>query len=316
MARGQFVQKKVVPSNFVIAPFDAVNKERADLVLTGTDDITAINQALQDLDTARGGNTDISIRVDFLGGSINNVVSSINVPPNFKLYGNGIKIIASSEVGEGLNIINILENSENVLIDGFEIQGYYEFSTFNTKSTIAINVSSYGCLISNNILIDGDIGILSKNVCKCNIVYNKIYDMNNGIQFSGTDIFINDNIIENCINGVIDFHFDNSSKNIISRNKFNLIKWGIEVSSTESLIIDNIFYNNDEEGIRIFGSDCNISNNILVNSNGIYVGENTLNCIFICNNCSQIRVKAGTNFRPSTKEAMEDVNLGTVTVRA
>ena len=57
---------------FTIAPADAVNSGRADLVLTGApaDDLLAINNAITALHTARGEDTTIAIRIDFLGGTI------------------------------------------------------------------------------------------------------------------------------------------------------------------------------------------------------------------------------------------------------
>ena len=108
-------------TNFIIAPSNAVNKERADLVLTGDvdGDAVAINQAITDLHTTRG-NANIAIRVDFLGGTVSlELGNQIRIPyDNFKLYGNGVYIVGEGSAQETEGIIHI--TGDNVTLDGFD----------------------------------------------------------------------------------------------------------------------------------------------------------------------------------------------------
>ena len=83
---------------YTIAPANAVNKEKADLILTGIpeDDLAAINGAIEMLHAARES-TDIAIRIDFLGGIIDvgekSDGSAIVIQyDNIHLYGNGVQI--------------------------------------------------------------------------------------------------------------------------------------------------------------------------------------------------------------------------------
>ena len=79
---------------FIIAPADAVNKERADLVLTGTNDAQAINDVFTMLHNKRGGDSNIAIRIDFMGGNIelDDDTQILLEYDNFHIYGNGVRI--------------------------------------------------------------------------------------------------------------------------------------------------------------------------------------------------------------------------------
>jgi hypothetical protein len=138
---------------YTIACSDSVNKDRADLVLTGavdenggSIDVTAINAALAELDTARGSDKTIPIRVDFIGGHINNINTSIVIPENFNVYGNGTVLTAKragvgydgsqSELAPftGLILLTIKAN-----IDGLAINMSYDSYMYNDSIGMFLN---------------------------------------------------------------------------------------------------------------------------------------------------------------------------------
>ena len=149
-----------VPTNFVIAPSNAVNKERADLVLTGepADDLLAINNAITMLHTARASNA-VAIRIDFLGGNIDLGTktdgSAIVIPvyyDNIHLYGNGVKIIGEVHNTSEENVYSVLDSrGNNCILDGFDIVN--SSSDGNGVSNSGIN-----CTITGNTCI-GDYGL-------------------------------------------------------------------------------------------------------------------------------------------------------------
>lgn len=146
--------------SFIIAPSDAVNKERADLILTGVpaDDRAAIQQAIEDLHTARGEDTDIAIRIDFLGGNIDVGTktdgSGIIIPlgyDNIHLYGNGVKITGNIA---DYNVLKI--ESENCILDGFDVNNLGDFgngiSAYNSTLSNCSGSGEYGIYATNSTL--------------------------------------------------------------------------------------------------------------------------------------------------------------------
>jgi len=125
----------IVPTNFVIAPSNAINKERADLVLTGVpaDDVLAINNAITTLHNARES-TDVAIRIDFLGGQIDvgtkNDGSAIEIVyENFHLYGNGVTITGEVEDLSHDMIYYVVLVLNNTVFDGFNVLNTAEFGS-------------------------------------------------------------------------------------------------------------------------------------------------------------------------------------------
>jgi len=173
---------------FIIAPADAINKERADLVLTGdpASDRTAIQNAITMLHTMRAS-VDVAIRIDFMGGNIDLGTvtdgSAIVIPlgyDNIHLYGNGVKLtgyVYDSDYVETYSVFT--NNADNVIIDGFNIvnnaSDYGEYGLYNsgTNCTITGNTCSgdyYGlynsststtdkCIITGNICLNGGISV-------------------------------------------------------------------------------------------------------------------------------------------------------------
>ena len=178
-----------VPSSFVIAPQDAINKSGADLILTGDPeaDRAAINQAITDLHTSRES-TDIAIRIDFLGGTIDVGTktdgSAIVIPvgyDNIHLYGNGVKLTGEVYDPDNVEIYSVFtNNADNVIIDGFNIVNNSDefgdgLSNTGNNCTITGNTcsgSNYGlynsststtakCIITGNICLNGGISVKS-----------------------------------------------------------------------------------------------------------------------------------------------------------
>ncbi len=159
---------------YTIAPFDAVNKERADLVLTGVpaDDLAAINNALTMLHTMRAS-VDVAIRIDFLGGTIyvgtKTDGDAIVIPvgyDNIHLYGNGVKLTGDVYDSDYVEIYSVFtNNADNVIINGFNIvnnAGDQDCGLYNTGTNCTItgntcNASVYGLYNSgNNCTITGN----------------------------------------------------------------------------------------------------------------------------------------------------------------
>lgn len=153
--------ESIVSTNFIIAPSNAINKERADLVLVGgvtNTDALAINVALQTLSTARGEGT-FPITVDFLGGSIY-VAETIVIPDNFIIRGNGVKIsfpLIESFAGfsgdnnikiSGIDVVDNVtgEGSAAIMIGG---SGVVEDCKFSTNYALSYCVYAASGTISN-----------------------------------------------------------------------------------------------------------------------------------------------------------------------
>ena len=156
-------------SSFIIAPSNAVNKDKADLVLTGTNDVQAINLAL---DTLRGIGTQ-AIRVDFLGGDII-IDDKIVIPNNCKVYGNGCVLNQVSFTGKNMTGKTMIMSG----ITGISIEGF----TFNLSQSVDTNGGS-----------GEGINLVSGKVLNCTIgnIFNR-----NGISMVAGDV-------SNCIFGNI-----------------------------------------------------------------------------------------------------------------
>ena len=97
--------------HYTIAPYNALNKERADLVLTNTEvDESLINSALQELANKRDllkfdeYSQPLPVIVDFMTGDINGV-TQIDIPDNFYLNGNNAVITQAESKQEGRNTL-------------------------------------------------------------------------------------------------------------------------------------------------------------------------------------------------------------------
>jgi hypothetical protein len=211
-------------TQYTIAPSNAVNKDRADLILTGTDDAAAINAAFTALVALRASD-DVAVRVDFLGGDIE-VEETIEIPTNFRIYGNGVNLIGEAALTEEyLSVIDIA-NGCTVYIEGINTSNGY------------IGIENSGAVTINNCAFNsaGECGIYNAgtatiNNCNCNS------NNHTGIRNSGTAT-INDC---NC-----------------SDNSY----YGIDNYGTNSIIVGNRCLNNTYANIFDEGTDTVLANNI------------------------------------------------------
>lgn len=289
----------IVPSNFVIAPSNAVNKERADLILTGVpaDDLAAINNAVESLHTARGGNTDITIRIDFLGGNIDlggntSTNGSINVLyDNIHLYGNGVnitgyadgqsavlRVIGSRCIVNGLNITNtgIYNDPRGLYINGGQLINCTATCIYGYEGIVAMNSIVINCFGTG-----GNYGISTSGckVTRCRGIGTT------GISSSGstlvdciskTGIYSNNSTLINCIGG-------------------------------------------DDEGTAITGID--VQNSTLINCTGngvdfgIFVNEYSYCTLLCCDGTiGGIAVPAGFDgMHPNTLALLQAFNKGSIT---
>ena len=203
--------------HYSIAPANAVNKERADLVLTGVpaDDLAAINNAIAMLHTARA-DTDIAIRIDFLGGNIDLGTvtdgSAIVIPvgyDNIHLYGNGVKITGEVYDINEENMYSVLDSSgNNCILDGFDIHnsGDYGLNNSGTNCIISGNTCSGGysyglsntgtnCTITGNTCSSSDVGGLYNTGTGCTITGNTCSSSSDvgGLYNTGTGCIITGN---------------------------------------------------------------------------------------------------------------------------
>jgi len=278
-----------VPSSFVIAPADAVNKERADLVLTGDPeaDRAAIQEAIDDLHNKRES-TGIAIRIDFLGGTIDvgtktdgNVIVIPLGYDNIHLYGNGVKIAGYVEMYSVFT-----NNADNVIIDGFNVN----------------NSSNYG---------DG----LSNSGTNCTIIGNTCSSSNgNGLYNSGTNCTIIGNTCSSINYGL----YNTGTNCTITGNTCSSINYGLSNTGTNCIITGNTC--SGKYGLYNTGTNCTIIGNTCSSEYdyGLYNGSTstTDKCIITGNICLNggISVKSGTCL-PATQSAMADVNTGTITIR-
>jgi len=310
-----------VPSNYIIAPSDAVNKERANLVLTGNpeDDRQAIQNAITMLHTMRAS-TDVAIRIDFLGGTIDVGTKTdgdaIVIPDgydNIHLYGNGVKLtgeVYSPDYNHKYSVFT--NNADNVIIDGFNIvnnaSDYYGYGLSNTGTNCTITGNTCNSNYGNG---------LSNTGTNCTIIGNTCSSGDgNGLYNFGT----NCTIIGNTCNASGD---DNGLYNFgtnctITGNTCNADAYGLYNFGTNCTITGNTC-NGSEYGLSNIGTNCIITGNTCSGINyGLYNSSTstTDKCIIIGNICKEggISVKTGTCL-PATQAAMADVNSGTIEIR-
>ena len=225
---------------YTIAPSNAVNKDRADLILTGTDDAAAINAAFTALVALRASD-DVAIRIDFMGGVIDvgekTDGSAIVIPlgyDNIHLYGNGVKIIGRVYDTSGVNTYSILDSSgNNCILDGFDINNSSSnsgLSNYGTNCTITGNTcsSDYGsglyntgtnCIISGNICSGGYDTGLSNTGTNCTITGNICSsDDVPGLSNSGTNCTITGNTCSGGVSGLYNGSTSTTDKCLIIGN--------------------------------------------------------------------------------------------------
>lgn len=128
---------------FVIAPHNAVNKNRADLVLTGINDIARINEQILYLKERRDliGDGSQQIRIDFMGGEII-CEKRITLYSNMSIYGNNTLLNANVSLNglerpEAFFSVMAGVDADNVTIDGFRMYNLF-MGQFNEGYTIYI----------------------------------------------------------------------------------------------------------------------------------------------------------------------------------
>ena len=93
--------------------------------------------------------TDIAIRIDFLGGTIDVGTKTdgdaIVIPDgydNIHLYGNGVKLTGEVYDPDDVEIYSVfINNADNVIIDGFNIvnnASYYGYALYNRGNNCTI----------------------------------------------------------------------------------------------------------------------------------------------------------------------------------
>ena len=306
-----------VPSSFVIAPQDAINKSGADLILTGDPeaDRAAIQQAIHDLHNARES-TDIAIRIDFLGGTIdvgtktdgNAIVIPVGYD-NIHLYGNGVKLtgeVYSPDYNHKYSVFT--NNADNVIIDGFNIvnnSSYYGYGLSNTGTN---------CTITGNTCNASGDGLYNRGN-NCTITSNTCNASGDGLSNSGNNCTITGNTCNANVYGL----YNSGTNCTITGNTCNADAYGLYNFGTNCTITGNTC-NGSEYGLSNIGTNCIITGNTCSGINyGLYNSSTstTDKCIIIGNICLNggISVKSGTCL-PATQAAMADVNTGTITIRS
>ena len=306
--------------HFTIAPSNAVNKHRADLVLTGVpaDDLAAINQAIIHLHYARA-NADAAIRIDFMGGNIDlgtktdgsAIVIHIGYD-NIHLYGNGVKITGDVYDESYTNMYSVLDSSgNNCTLDGFVVDNT-SFEGYGLYSTGA------NCTITGNTCSSGDSGLFNYGT-KCVITGNTCSSGDSGLFNYGTKCVITGNT---CSSNYSHGLYNEGGSCTITGNTCSSSGEGAGLynSGTKCVITGNICSSNNE-GLSNAGANCIITGNTCSSNGddfGLFCGtSSTVNkCIIIGNVCLNggISVKEGTCL-PATQDAIADVNTGTITLR-
>jgi len=310
-----------VPSSFVIAPQDAINKSGADLILTGDPEVdrAAIQQAIEDLHTARGEDTDIAIRIDFLGGTIdvgtktdgNAIVIPVGYD-NIHLYGNGVKITGEVYDSDFVKMYSVfINNANNVIIDGFNI--------VNNASDYGSGLSNAGnnCTITGNICSGSEYGLYNIGA-NCTITGNTCRsEYNNGLYNIGANCTITGNTCSGEYNDGL-YNTGNNCTIIGNTCSGSGSGYGLYNTGNNCTIIGNTC-SGSGSGLYNTGNNCTITGNTCSGDyNGLYNSSTstTNKCIITGNICLNggISVKSGTCL-PATQAAMADVNTGTITIR-
>jgi len=346
--RVQGVSKRVdsipVASNFIIAPSDAINKERADLVLTGVpaDDLAAINNAITMLHTMRAS-VDVAIRIDFLGGTIdvgtktdgNAIVIPVGYD-NIYLYGNGVKLTGYVYDPDDVEMYSVFtNNADNVIIDGFNIvnntSDYYGYGLSNTGTNCTITGNTCSSDYGNGLYNTGANCTITGNTC------SGMY--NDGLYNTGANCTISGNTCSGSDYG--DGLYNTGANCTITSNTCNSNANGLFNTGTNCTITGNTCSGSDGDGLFNSGTNCTITSNTC-NASGGGLSNSGTNCTITGNTCSSdygyglynsststtdkciitgniclnggISVKSGTCL-PATQEAMADVNSGTIEIR-
>ena len=324
---------------YVIAAPDAVNRERADLVLKEDDPASQINNAIEELQQARNGNTDIAIRIDFLGGTINvgekTDGSAIVIPEgydNIYLRGNGVKLTGEVYDPDYDKIYSVFtNNADNVIIDGFNIVNNasdYGYGLYNTGTNCTITGNT--CSSSSGLYNTGTNCTITGNTCSgehaglynfgtnCTITGNTCSGEYDGLSNTGNNCTITGNTCSGEHDGS---GLCNTGTNctIIGNTCSSSSGIGLGNSGNNCTIIGNTCSGGSGDGLSNTGTNCTITGNTC--SGGGYGLYNTSTsttdkCIITGNIClyGGISVKSGTCL-PATQGAMADVNTGSVTFR-
>ena len=161
------------------------------------------------LHNARGGNTDIAIRIDFMGGDIDvgekTDGSAIVIPlgyDNIHLYGNGVKITGEVLDISGENAHSVFDGrGNNCILDGFDID--------NSDDGTSLYNTGTNCTISGNTCSGGEYGVgLSNSGYGCTISGNTCSGGSAGLYNTGTNCTITGNT---CSSSVSDGLFNNTT---------------------------------------------------------------------------------------------------------
>ena len=296
------------PTNFIIAPSDAVNKERADLVLTGVpaDDLLAITTAITTLHTARAS-TDVAIRIDFLGGNIDVGTktdgSAIIIPlgyNNIHLYGNGVKITGNVYDVNGENRLSIVDvKADNVTIENFVLlngggdgggianNGANCTITGNTCSSGDYNDGLYNfgnnCTITGNTCSSGEGTGLTNYGTNCTITGNICSSGGYGTGADLSNYGTNCTISGNTCSGAGLYNY--IANCTITGNTCSSYDYGLSNYGTNCTITGNICSSGDY-GLSNYGNNCTISVNTCSGGYGYGLSNTGTNCTITGNICS------------------------------
>ena len=250
--------------HYVIAPSDAVNADKADLVLTGVpaEDRTAINQAIEDLHQARGEDTDIAIRIDFLGGNIDLGTKTdgyaIVIPAgydNIHLYGNGVNITGDVHGSSYSNVHGILDiQSDGVIFDGFDI-----FNSSEDDNSLSTRNSGTNCTITGN---------------TCSGGYRALYNAGTNCTITGNTCSGEYGLYNTGANCII-------TGNTCSSNYGN----GLNNMGSDCIITGNTCSSNYGSGLYNTGTNCTITGNTCSSYEFGLTNAGT-NCTITGNTCS------------------------------
>lgn len=199
-----------------------INTRYSETVTAGSNS-SAINDAINRVYNNGGGN------VNFESGNYTDI--SITLLSNVNLIGNGALLI-----GDGVNnVINIQDNTNNIVITGFSINANYTSSAHNISAIRGSFVTN--AQITNNTIYNSYNGInLNKYCANINVSDNTIYDMiNDGVSFANPITFstistvgysyISRNNISNCGYGIfVGGNFNGE----IANDKISNCTYGIE----------------------------------------------------------------------------------------
>lgn len=321
---------------YIIACADSLDAHKSDLVLTGINDSQAIADFLLTIGSIRADNTGTNIRIEFKGGHITLEKQLLLTNNNISYYGNNVDITCSIP-----DVIAVKNTGQGIIFDGFNITADYSaFQNTNSYCKITNNTlyASSGPTFFNNGGIRAQ--ILNNNI-SCNFTI--------GLMNTGMYSIIKNNTISSTYSDAL----SNSAANCqINENSIQGYEYlGLHNTGNNCIILGNICESHYDRGLYNTGTSCTISNNYVetvegaraIYSSGIRCtitgnvaignssnysnpgnagiwNETTSTaasdlCVIVGNMTNGISVKNGT-CKPATKAVMEDVNTGTVTLRA